>query len=249
VVLSCAAVLLDLDGVLVDSTRAVQAVWHAWAERHGVPYAQLRARMHGRRTVDLVAELAPQLDAAGEGAAIDGRQARAAAELDRALPGADALLRALPSGRWAVVTSGPRLLADARLRAAGLPLPAAMVCGDDVAEGKPSPRPYLLGAERLGVAPAACVGIEDARRRADDHARGGGAAGGRRPARRARRAGGEARRRATGAARRRVWLGVERAAGMRPGGGSAADVAPDPPRSATGRPASARRARTGRPCA
>lgn len=160
--LACHAVLLDLDGVLVDSTEAVEAVWHAWGERHGVPCDGLRAAMHGRRTVDLVAELAPRLDAAVEAAEIDERQARAAADLDRALPGARALLHSLPHGRWAVVTSGPRFLAEARLRAAGLPRPAAMVCGDDVAEGKPSPAPYLAGAAALGSRPRDCVGIEDA---------------------------------------------------------------------------------------
>jgi HAD superfamily hydrolase (TIGR01509 family) len=42
------------------------------------------------------------------------------------------------------------------------PLLAATIGGDDVPEGKPSPAPYLAGAERLGFDPAACVVIEDA---------------------------------------------------------------------------------------
>ena len=47
-------------------------------------------------------------------------------------------------------------------RAAGLPVPAALVTGDEVARGKPAPDPYLLAAERLGVDPAACLVFEDA---------------------------------------------------------------------------------------
>ena len=33
---SCAALLLDMDGVLVDSTPAVQRVWSNWAREHGL---------------------------------------------------------------------------------------------------------------------------------------------------------------------------------------------------------------------
>jgi beta-phosphoglucomutase-like phosphatase (HAD superfamily) len=39
---------------------------------------------------------------------------------------------------------------------------AAVVSGEEVAEGKPAPDVYLLAAERLGADPAACVAVEDA---------------------------------------------------------------------------------------
>jgi sugar-phosphatase len=48
------------------------------------------------------------------------------------------------------------------LAAAGIPIPAELVTADDVANGKPHPDPYLLGAERLGLDPADCVVFEDA---------------------------------------------------------------------------------------
>ncbi len=38
----------------------------------------------------------------------------------------------------------------------------AIVCGEDTAEGKPSPQPYLRGAEKLGVRPEECIVIENA---------------------------------------------------------------------------------------
>jgi sugar-phosphatase len=61
-----------------------------------------------------------------------------------------------------VVTSGTRLLASARLRFCGLPVPKVLVTADDVAHGKPHPEPYLKGAELLGFKPADCLVTEDA---------------------------------------------------------------------------------------
>ena len=60
------------------------------------------------------------------------------------------------------MTSGHRALAQRRLAAVGLPVPAAMVCGDEVARGKPDPEGFLAGARLLGVAPESCVALEDA---------------------------------------------------------------------------------------
>ena len=63
---------------------------------------------------------------------------------------------------WAIVTSCTRPLADARIKAAALPAPGALVTFSDVTHGKPHPEPFLLGATRLGVNPAQCWVIEDA---------------------------------------------------------------------------------------
>jgi len=78
------------------------------------------------------------------------------------VPGAHALLSALPADRWAVVTSGDRPVAEHRVRHVGLPVPTVMVCGDEVARGKPDPEGYLAAAAKLGIAPADCVIVEDA---------------------------------------------------------------------------------------
>jgi len=78
------------------------------------------------------------------------------------MPGAVDLLKSIPAGRWGVVTSGSRLLAQNRLRYCGLPVPDVLVTSDDVTNGKPHPEPYLKGAQGLGFAPADCVVIEDA---------------------------------------------------------------------------------------
>ncbi|WP_107451728.1 HAD-IA family hydrolase, partial [Actinacidiphila rubida] len=79
-----------------------------------------------------------------------------------AMPGAAALLAALPPDRWAVVTSSTPPIARGRLAAAGLPEPALLITADDVDRGKPAPDGYLLAAEKLGAAPERCLVFEDA---------------------------------------------------------------------------------------
>jgi sugar-phosphatase len=79
----------------------------------------------------------------------------------QALAGVLNLLAALPADRWTVVTSATGRLARARLAAAGITPPELMISGDDVAEGKPDPAPYLAGAARLGLRPEECVVFED----------------------------------------------------------------------------------------
>ena len=78
------------------------------------------------------------------------------------MPGASELLHALPRDRWAVVTSGTRLVATARLHLTGLPVPDVLVPADDVTHGKPHPEPYLKAALLLAVNPEECLVVEDA---------------------------------------------------------------------------------------
>lgn len=159
--LPCEAVLFDLDGVLIGSTGAVEKHWQLWADEVGIDVAPILEVAHGRRTADVVREFAPHLDADAEAARIEAREALDVEGIVP-LPGAAALLRSLPDDGWAVVTSGTRDLARSRLTAAGLPIPDVLVCAEDVTLGKPDPEGYRRAAERLGVAPAASVVIEDA---------------------------------------------------------------------------------------
>src|SRR5262252_10611565 len=158
---SCAAILFDLDGVLVDSTRAVDREWREWAQRKGVDGDRIMAIAHGVRTIEVIRRVAPHLDAEKEAAAIENHEAHDQRGVT-VMPGASDLLKAIPDGHWAVVTSGSRLLAKNRLRHCGLPVPDVLVTSDDVTNGKPHPEPYLMGAKRLGFRPAECLVIEDA---------------------------------------------------------------------------------------
>ena len=160
-VINCAAVLFDLDGVLVDSTAYVERQWRDWATRRGLDAEPFLRVCHGRRAVETIRMAAPELDAQAEVARFAEFVTDDGVRLE-ALPGARQLLQGLPGGLWAVVTSGVRASAARRIRDAGLPRPRVLVGAEDVELGKPSPEGYLLAAERLEVAPGGCVVIEDA---------------------------------------------------------------------------------------
>ena len=159
--LQCDAILFDLDGVLVDSSQVIQRQWQRWATLRGIDMAAIRAIWHGRRAFEIIAEVAPHLDVDEESRWMRDAEAD---DVDGVIvqPGAVALLTSLPTGSWAIATSGPRPVATARLNAAGLPIPPQFVTGDDVCNGKPNPEPYMLAAQKLGIAPERCVVIEDA---------------------------------------------------------------------------------------
>jgi sugar-phosphatase len=154
-------ILFDLDGVLIDSTAGVTRVWRDWATRHGLDPEQTAHTAHGRRAIDTVRLLAPQLDADTELNDLERREIAESYDVV-VFPGAASLLAALPAQSWAIVTSGTRDLANHRLAVAGLPIPELMITGSDIKHGKPHPEPYQRGAALLGLAPASCVAVEDA---------------------------------------------------------------------------------------
>jgi sugar-phosphatase len=158
---TCDAVIFDLDGILVDSNPIAERHMRAWAERHGVPFERIAAIHHGRPTVETVRLVAPHLDAESQARLIETAEADDTNGLIL-FAGASRLLAGLPDGRWAIVTSGTRRTATRRLAHVGLPIPAVLITADDVTRGKPAPDPYLLVAERLGLAPSRCVVLEDA---------------------------------------------------------------------------------------
>ncbi len=157
----CAAVLFDLDGVLVDSTRSVSRQWSIWAEENNLEPARILEIAHGRRTAEVVQLLMPHLAVNDEVTKIEQREA---ADTDgvRVMPGAPELVAGIPDGYWGVVTSGTRYLATSRLRLAGIPVPKVLISAEDVVKGKPDPEPYLKGAQMLGMEPSQCLVIEDA---------------------------------------------------------------------------------------
>ena len=158
--LAGAAVLFDCDGVLVDSDDSVTAAWSRWAVEHGLLPAEVVAVVHGRRSADTVAALLAEPQRAAALELIDRYEVQAARDVT-AVHGAGALLSSMPIEAWAVVTSGRRELAAARLAAAGLPAPRVIVTADDVRRGKPDPEGYLAAAARLGADVADAIVVED----------------------------------------------------------------------------------------
>ena len=158
--ISCAALLFDLDGVLINSTPAGARVWWQWALEHGFNPEEVVTRAHGRPSLATVREYLPNADHEAENREIERREIE---DLEGVipLPGALDLLSRLPEDRWTIVTSCTRPLAEVRIKATGLPLPQKMITSNDIHHGKPHPEPYLKGASVLGFPAEECVVLED----------------------------------------------------------------------------------------
>jgi mannitol-1-/sugar-/sorbitol-6-phosphatase len=160
------AVLLDMDGTLVNSEAVITRTWAVWAAKYGLDLTAVLRCAAGKRDSAAMAELAPHLSP--EQVEADSAE-MALAELSDfvgviATAGAEQLLRGVQASRvpWAIVTSAPRELAIARLGVCALPRPEVLVANEDVERGKPSPEGYLLAARLLNVKPELCVVAEDA---------------------------------------------------------------------------------------
>ena len=147
--------------MLVDSAECVERTWRNWANNHQLNPEHVIAFAHGRRTIETVRLVAPGLNAETEVADLEAGEAMKTDGIYE-IESASDLVERLPVGRWAVVTSGIRAVAEFRLRHTGLPVPSVMICADEITRGKPDPEGYLAAAARLGEAPTDCVVIEDA---------------------------------------------------------------------------------------
>ncbi len=164
-----AAVIFDLDGVLVDSeiwwdeVRAAFAASHdrTWTEADraavmGANSRQWAATMRQRLDLDVTE---PEIENAVVSAVVARYAERGAPGIDGAVDAVKAIAAGHPV---AVASSAHHDVIAAALEATGLrdTIPV-VVSSDDVEHGKPAPDVYLEAARRLGAAPAACVVIED----------------------------------------------------------------------------------------
>ncbi|MGO4958208.1 HAD-IA family hydrolase [Luteococcus sp. Sow4_B9] len=153
--------LVDMDGTLVDSTAVVESTWQAFAARHGLDAAEVIAFAHGRPTSATTHHfLADEELAAHEASTLQQLEEEAVDGIVE-VPGAASFITSLDPQAWVLVTSAGRTLATNRMGIAGVPVPPHCVFAEDITHGKPDPQPYLLGAERLGVAARDCIALED----------------------------------------------------------------------------------------
>jgi mannitol-1-/sugar-/sorbitol-6-phosphatase len=160
VTIPCKGLLFDMDGILISSLGSVERSWTKYAALRGIDPALAIGMAHGRRAVETVAVLRPDLDAESELKIIEEIEL-ADGEGIRLLPGVIQLISKLPADRWTVVTSATERLARTRLAFAGIPVPERLVTAEHVKQGKPDPAPFLAGAAILGFAPEDCVVFED----------------------------------------------------------------------------------------
>ncbi|CAL9584115.1 HAD family hydrolase [Streptomyces lavenduligriseus] len=162
-VLTCRALLLDMDGTLVNSDAVVDRVWRRWAGRHGLDGDEVMKVIHGRQGHASMALLLPDRPMEENLAENERMLAEETADTEGVVevPGAGAFLASLAGLPHALVTSADLGLATARMTAAGLALPEVRVTAESVGASKPDPEGFLKGAAELGIDPADCVVFED----------------------------------------------------------------------------------------
>ena len=149
-----------MDGVLVSSIGSVERSWEKWSAARGIDPAYAISIAHGRRAIETVRALRPDLNDLEELAWLEQMEIEDNVGVQM-LHGVRTILETLPEKFWTVVTSATDRLARARMAHAGVPVPGRIVSADMVTDGKPHPEPYMKGAELLGLAPAECLVIED----------------------------------------------------------------------------------------
>ncbi|KOT53544.1 MULTISPECIES: HAD-IA family hydrolase [Streptomyces] len=157
------ALLLDMDSTIVNSEAVVERCWRRWAAEQGLDADEVLKVVHGRQGWATMAALLP--DRPMELNHEDNRrmleQETADVEGVVPVPGAPAFMAALAQLPHALVTSADRALSDARMGAAGLPMPDVRITAESVSASKPDPEGFLKGAAKLGYAPEDCVVFED----------------------------------------------------------------------------------------
>jgi HAD superfamily hydrolase (TIGR01509 family) len=163
-----AAVVFDLDGVLIDSEPVWEQVRREYVRRHGGSWHDdTQARLMGMSTEEWAGYLAGELGVDRPPAEVAGEVLERMGErygerpplLDGAIPAVERIGSRWPLG---LASSSSRSLIDLVLRAAGIQRWfKATVSTEEVSRGKPAPDVYLEAASRLGVEPGDCVAVED----------------------------------------------------------------------------------------
>jgi sugar-phosphatase len=162
-VLTARALLLDMDGTLVDSHAVVERIWRNWSDRHGLNADEVMKVVHGRQGYASMALLLPGRPMEQNYAENARMLAEETVDVEGVvpIPGAPEFLASLRGLPHALVTSADVALSTARMGAAGLELPEVRITAESVGASKPDPEGFLKGAAELGIAPADCVVFED----------------------------------------------------------------------------------------
>jgi alpha,alpha-trehalose phosphorylase len=167
-----AAVVCDLDGMLVDTVPTRITAWLRTFEEFGLPadrgHVASLIGSDGKWLAEQVAASASRALSPPDAEAIDRRAGEIYGELNtapRPLPGVAAFLAALDGAgiKWAIATSSRPAQVGVSVAALGLPQPPVIVDGQAVSRAKPEPDLLLAAAAALGTAPDGCWCVGDSR--------------------------------------------------------------------------------------
>lgn len=158
-------ILFDLDGTLVNSLPAVERCWLKFAQRHHLDATQVLTTIHGRKAIDNIELFLPDQPASlieQEYHWMEQLESNDVQGIDE-IPGASDFLQLLSSMNipWGIVTSGTKIVAEARFSLLQVTKPAVFITGEMVVNTKPAPDGYLQGAKLLGLAASSCIVFED----------------------------------------------------------------------------------------
>jgi sugar-phosphatase len=154
------ALIFDVDATLVDTEKAIDDIWRVWSKRHNQDFCEIYPHIHGRKVLETLASI--NIKFSNKQHELEVEQiAIEKFSHSKAINGALAFVRSLPTNSWGIATSGAKVVASTSLQSAGFILPEVMVCSEDVKYGKPDPEPFALAAKRLGFKPEECIAFED----------------------------------------------------------------------------------------
>jgi HAD superfamily hydrolase (TIGR01509 family) len=166
--MTIAAIVLDLDGVIVDTEELWDRERRQYVAEHGGTWTDQATRaMQGMSSAEWSAYLVEELGASGDQHQISKDvAAMVVAEIEHdlpLLPGAVRAVNALAhSYILGLASSANREVIDAVLDGAAITERfATTISSEEVERGKPAPDVYLEAARRMGVDPTTCAAVED----------------------------------------------------------------------------------------
>ncbi|MFH1381666.1 MAG: HAD family phosphatase [Chloroflexota bacterium] len=167
---STRAVIWDMDGVLADTAPYHFAAWQTFWQKRGIPFTDEDFKhTFGLRNDGIIRYVLKRVITPAETDEMAKEKEDSFRKLAKGkiqpLPGAVSLVKRLDKAGFKTALASSTPVENIRLVLTSLGIDGcfqAIVSGDEVAEGKPSPQSFLLAAEKLGVRPADCIVIEDA---------------------------------------------------------------------------------------
>ncbi|KAG2186355.1 hypothetical protein INT43_002793 [Umbelopsis isabellina] len=152
--------IFDMDGTLIDTTRAITDHWEEYASKHGLDANEIMKMSHGRPMLETMKHWTPEHATPEISAKYERRLALNANGVALAA-GSAKLIESIPRDRFGMFTGAKTFTAEQRLSQCEIEKPASFVTADMISRGKPDPEGWVLAAKNLGYEAKDCVAFED----------------------------------------------------------------------------------------